>query len=175
MGMTQIKKLRWEQWYSKENRKILVLTFNEEDTKALSGILTNNCVNISNDFGFYCEEIKFNKLLFKYWILSSTLRHLWIHHFIGCQGIIFFIGKNTQVNNYTSEIKLVLNSEKLKDCPFLFIFENTINKNLDLIESLRKDISLMDVYVNFMFLEENQRKEIVALGLKWLSKEMTPL
>ena len=63
-----VRKARWKGYYDETKRKILVLTFKENDIKQLSKLIVGKEVEVDEDIGFLCEDVNYKKMLFKYWV-----------------------------------------------------------------------------------------------------------
>ncbi len=162
------------QW-SQFDRKILIFSFSESDSTKAIKALTDKNIYIKTDIGFEVIDIKHNKYRLKLWFLQSINRHLWIHHLNGTEGIIFYLGNETNIKDIKAEILFLLKSDKIKDTMILFIFEKVSFDKLIIIEKLRKDISFLEeinLYVNYLFISSNTNKcKDIMFGYDWICSE----
>lgn len=178
MGNT-LKQLHWERWYNKKNRKIIVLSYSTKDTLKIIKTLTLNDETINSETNFLNKDIIFKGNTLKYWFLSSTDRHLWIHFLSGLQGVIVYIGEDVDISKIKKELIQFMGMDKINTLPFLFLIEK--GSFLSSIEYFRREISLNESVSKdllFVFLCREMKELIEMRGieieesLSWLNKEM---
>jgi GTPase SAR1 family protein len=61
---------------------------------------------------FNAEELKYKKFSLAIWDLGGKTPHLWVHHYIGTQGIVFVIDSN-DMHKYDDVKKVKFHSIKI--------------------------------------------------------------
>ncbi len=125
--------------------------------------------------------MKYNNLNFRLFFLSSKTRHLWRHHYLGTQGIIFIFASKSNIisENLSVEAINILKDSNLENIPSLFLFDKS-NHNMEsngIIENLREELNAQNILFNtqnICFGVEKALEEIYY-GIDWLSKVMKPI
>ncbi len=150
----------------------------------LSEILLKRKVEISEATGFANEKLKYSNLNLLLWFLTSKNRHLWRHHYLGTQGIIFVFSSKSK--NFADREKLIVETmNTFKDLnligiPFLILLDKNDNPGDEEIEranKLKSQIIEGKFLFNTLFLnfDEKNALEEVYYGMDWLCSEMKPL
>jgi len=174
-------------WYDKKKRKILLLGFPK------SGKTTFFEKMHSRDFKMPYEptndvnigDIKYNNLNLILFDLAGGERQriFWRHHFLGTQGVIFFIDISETPENLkaaSKELKELLAEKELKTSSFL-IFLNKIDSlstSETLIENLIDNLNLRDELKDSRVRVElcsTSKGEGIKEGMEWLTRNMIPL
>lgn len=124
--------------------------------------------------------MKFKKLTFRLWFLTCKNRHLWRHHYLGTQGVIFIF--STKLGYFSPDTLIVeamtiMQDQNMVNVPFLFLFDKSNASFEETEECLRSKISEGDYLYNIQHINFSNVKalEEVNYGLDWLSSEMKPL
>ena len=138
----------------------------------LSQILLNLPISIDPSVGFKNIATLNNKLIYTF--LSSQMRRVWIHHFIGAKGIILIYEGDSVFHN-VKEITNIFVNANLKDVPILILFDIAkVDPRNNAAELLRQTLNEYKIkyntsYVNF---EKSSSTNSLFYGIDWLEKEM---
>lgn len=168
-------------WFDKSNRKILLLSFEEEYLKKISKCLSNIEIEINDSIGFKNTEIFYKKLNLKIWYLTVNNRHLWKHHFIGSQGLIFIFSfkEKVQDQRIIYEVLNVINDENIAGLPILIVLD-TNNKDKEIVENLKTQMKEQIIeeklkMVKYYDVDFDNDIEQIKEGIDWLCDNMKPL
>ena len=175
-------------WYDKEKRKVLILTFHLEYLKSniykciiidLSNLLFRKSIHISEQKGFAESDLKLNSLTLLIYFLSCKNRHLWRHHYLGAQGVIFVVSCRQYFNtseNLINEVMTVFKDGNLVDVPFLILFDKShkLSEELEINEKLRSQLISGNYFYNIQFINFEDVKGLNELyfGIDWLCEVM---
>ena len=139
-------------------------------------------ISITEQKGFAAADLKLNKLSLLVYFLSCKNRHLWRHHYLGAQGIIFVVSAKKYFNtaeNLINEVLTVLKDGNLTEVPSLIIFDKS-NKNpdeLEINEKLRNQLKGGNYFYNIQFINFEDIKGLneIYFGMDWLCEVMKPV
>lgn len=170
-------------WFNEEQRKIIIICFEEHYLKSLSKALSHKEIYMNDAIGFFNDTVYYKKLSLKLWYLTVKNRHLWRHHFLGSQGVIinFSFSAKVKDNRITYEVLNILNDKHIVGLPVLLLID-TNNKDEFIVEKLRKDMN--ETFkterkkiknVRFLFVDFIEDITDLEIGLDWLAEKMQPL
>jgi len=174
-------------WYDKKKRKVLLLglpksgktTFYEKLVK--KGFLMTYTPTVDANIA----DVQYNNLTLILFDLSGGDRQriFWRHHFLGTQGVIYFIDiAETEENLAVSvkELKQLLCEKELKGAIFL-VYLNKIDLKSDgnvTLETLLDKLDLKEERKDMRIKIELcsiSKGEGIKEGMDWLSRTMIPL
>ena len=155
-------------------KKILVMSFNDLLLPEFTRITFKKVVSIPDDIGFYTFTNKEYKTIYTF--LSSKIRRIWIHHFIGTHGIIILYEGN-KLNNYISEIINILSNSNLNNIPILFVINKNIEKDFDYLENLRYNLYMKKILFNIIFInfDAHSNDNEIFYGIDWLQDNISKI
>lgn len=162
-------------------KKILIMTFDDSYIQSkiyfynfleLSSFIINKKISIPKNKGYLNQIKEENNIMYTF--LSSEMRKIWLHHFMGTSGIILlYEGEN--INKTVNELFTHLSNKYLRHIPILILFDkNKIKKNFSFFEEFRENLSKLKkkyciLYVNF---EYTDRQSEIYFGLDWIEKQV---
>jgi small GTP-binding protein len=175
-------------WYDKKKRKVLLLGLPKSGKTAFYEKLTKKgfLMTYTPTVDANIADVIYNNLTFILFDLSGGERQriFWRHHFIGTQGVIFFIDIAETEENLTAavkELKQLLSEKELKGASFL-IYLNKIDLKSDdgkiSLESLTDKLDLKEERKDMRLKIELcsiSKGEGIKEGMDWLSRTMSPL
>ena len=152
-------------------KKILVMSFDDSLLPSFSKIIFKKIITIPEDIGFYNLTNKDNSSIYTF--LSSKIRRIWIHHFIGTHGIIILYEGEESKDNI-SEIMSILSNPYLENVPVLFIMSKKLEKDYDYLEKLRFNLYVKSILFNIIFINFDIRTKENELfyGIDWLQDNL---
>lgn len=155
-------------------KKILVMSFNDLLLPEFTRITFKKVVSIPDDIGFYTLTNKDNKTIYTF--LSSKIRRIWIHHFIGTHGIIILYEGN-KLNNNIYEIINILSNSNLNNIPILFIINKNIEIDFEYIEDLRYHLCMKKINFNIIFInfDDHSNDNEIFYGIDWLQDNISQI
>ena len=152
-------------------KKILVMSFDDSLLPSFSKIIFKKIITIPEDIGFYNLTNKDNGSIYTF--LSSKIRRIWIHHFIGTHGIIILYEGEESKDNI-SEIMSILSNPYLENVPVLFIMSKKLEKDYDYLEKLRFNLYVKSILFNIIFINFDIRTKENELfyGIDWLQDNL---
>lgn len=152
-------------------KKILVMSFDDSLLPSFSKIIFKKIITIPEDIGFYNLTNKDNSSIYTF--LSSKIRRIWIHHFIGTHGIIILYEGEESKDNI-SEIMSILSNSYLENVPVLFIMSKKLEKDYDYLEKLRFNLYVKSILFNIIFINFDIRTKENELfyGIDWLQDNL---
>jgi GTPase SAR1 family protein len=142
----------------------------------MSNFLIRKTISVPEQIGFANASMKYNDLNYRLWFLTSKNRHLWRHHYLGTQGVIFiFSTKSKNISeNLIIEAMTILKDANLLSLPFLFLFDRSNLQMEEMEESLRNELIEGDYFYNIQHINFSYPKalEEINFGLNWLSTHM---
>ncbi len=152
-------------------KKILVMSFDDSLLPSFSKIIFKKIITIPEDIGFYNLTNKDNSSIYTF--LSSKIRRIWIHHFIGTHGIIILYEGEESKDNI-SEIISILSNPYLENVPVLFIMSKKLEKDYDYLEKLRFNLYVKSILFNIIFINFDIRTKENELfyGIDWLQDNL---
>ena len=153
-------------------KKILIMFFNDNYVeKICKVVLKAKNVKIPEELGFL--NITKNSNLI-YTILSSKMRRIWLHHFLGTHAIILIINSD-DIKENINEIISILGNNSIKHCPVLIIIDKiNNNSNFNELENLRYELSLKNIEYNFVSVnfEELMFNCELFYGIDWIDEHI---
>ena len=155
-------------------KKILVMSFNDLFLPQFTKITFKKVISIPDDIGFYTFANKEYKTIYTF--LSSKIRRIWIHHYIGTHGIIILYEGN-KLNNYISEIINILSNSNLNNIPILFVINKNIEKDFDYLENLRYNLYMKKILFNIIFInfDDHSNENEIFYGIDWLQDNISKI
>ena len=155
-------------------KKILVMSFNDLFLPQFTKITFKKVISIPDDIGFYTFTNKEYKTIYTF--LSSKIRRIWIHHYIGTHGIIILYEGN-KLNNYISEIINILSNSNLNNIPILFVINKNIEKDFDYLENLRYNLYMKKILFNIIFInfDAHSNENEIFYGIDWLQDNISKI
>lgn len=152
-------------------KKILVMSFDDPFLPSFTKIIFKKIITIPEDIGFYNLTNKDNGSIYTF--LSSKIRRIWIHHFIGTHGIIILYEGEESKDNI-SEIMSILSNSYLENVPVLFIMSKKLEKDYDYLEKLRFNLYVKSILFNIIFINFDIRTKENELfyGIDWLQDNL---
>jgi hypothetical protein len=152
-------------------KKILVMSFDDSFLPSFTKIIFKKVITIPEDIGFYNLTNKDNSSIYTF--LSSKIRRIWIHHFIGTHGIIILYEGEESKDNI-SEIMSILSNSYLENVPVLFIMSKKLEKDYDYLEKLRFNLYVKSILFNIIFINFDVRTKENELfyGIDWLQDNL---
>jgi GTPase SAR1 family protein len=167
-----------------KNIQIVILFYLHSIYIELSEFLLKKKIKISEATGFGDEKLKYAKLNFLVWFLTSKNRHLWRHHYLGTQGIILvFSSKSKNLSEKEKLIYETLNIFKdlnLINVPFLILFDKSeiyCDEEVLIGLKLKEELQEGNFFFNTQYINFDDKKAIeeIFYGLDWLSSVMQPI
>jgi hypothetical protein len=153
-------------------KKILIMFFNDNYVeKICKVVLKAKNVKIPEELGFL--NITKNSNLI-YTILSSKMRRIWLHHFLGTHAIILIINSD-DIKENINEIISILGNNSIKHCPILIIIDKiNNNSNINELENLRYELSLKNIEYNFVSVNFDELMFNCELfyGIDWIDEHI---
>ena len=155
-------------------KKILVMSFNDLFLPQFTKITFKKVISIPDDIGFYTFANKEYKTIYTF--LSSKIRRIWIHHFIGTHGIIILYEGN-KLNNNIYEIINILSNSNLNNIPILFIINKNIEIDFEYIEDLRYHLCMKKINFNIIFInfDDHSNDNEIFYGIDWLQDNISQI
>ena len=155
-------------------KKILVMSFNDLFLPQFTKTTFKKVISIPDDIGFYTLTNKDNKTIYTF--LSSKIRRIWIHHFIGTHGIIILYEGN-KLNNNIYEIINILSNSNLNNIPILFIINKNIEIDFEYIEDLRYHLCMKKINCNIIFInfDDHSNDNEIFYGIDWLQDNISQI
>jgi hypothetical protein len=158
----------------------------------LSKFLLNKTTTVNERVGFSLEKMKYKdldlNLLVKFLLnkfLTCKNRHLWRHHYVGAQGIIFVFSfkdyseeKRKIINKILIEAVNIYTDISLESIPTLTIFDANLKEGelYSKFEEFRTQINLTNKkFINTQYIDFENSINEVSLGMEWLSEVMSSL
>ena len=153
-------------------KKTLLMFFNDNYIeKICKVVLKAKNVQIPEELGFL--NITKNSNLI-YTILSSKMRRIWLHHFLGTHAIILIINSD-EIKENINEIISILGNNSIKHCPILIIIDKiNNNSNINELENLRYELSLKNIEYNFVSVNFDELMFNCELfyGIDWIDEHI---
>ena len=153
-------------------KKILIMFFNDNYVeKICKVVLKAKNVKIPEELGFL--NITKNSNLI-YTILSSKMRRIWLHHFLGTHAVILIINSD-DIKENINEIISILGNNSIKHCPILIIIDKiNNNSNINELENLRYELSLKNIEYNFVSVNFDELMFNCELfyGIDWIDEHI---
>ena len=153
-------------------KKTLLMFFNDNYIeKICKVVLKAKNVQIPEELGFL--NITKNSNLI-YTILSSKMRRIWLHHFLGTHAVILIINSN-DIKENINEIISILGNNSIKHCPILIIIDKiNNNSNINELENLRYELSLKNIEYNFVSVNFDELMFNCELfyGIDWIDEHI---
>ena len=153
-------------------KKTLLMFFNDNYIeKICKVVLKAKNVQIPEELGFL--NITKNSNLI-YTILSSKMRRIWLHHFLGTHAVILIINSD-DIKENINEIISILGNNSIKHCPILIIIDKiNNNSNINELENLRYELSLKNIEYNFVSVNFDELMFNCELfyGIDWIDEHI---
>ena len=153
-------------------KKTLLMFFNDNYIeKICKVVLKAKNVQIPEELGFL--NITKNSNLI-YTILSSKMRRIWLHHFLGTHAVILIINSD-DIKENINEIISILGNNSIKHCPILIIIDKiNNNSNINELENLRYELSLKNIEYNFVSVNFDEIMFNCELfyGIDWIDEHI---
>ena len=153
-------------------KKILIMFFNDNYVeKICKVVLKAKNVKIPEELGFL--NITKNSNLI-YTILSSKMRRIWLHHFLGTHAIILIINSD-EIKENINEIISILGNNSIKNCPILIVIDKLNNNtNCKELETLRYELLLKNIEYNFVSVnfDELMFNSELFYGIDWIDEQI---
>ena len=153
-------------------KKTLLMFFNDNYIeKICKVVLKAKNVQIPEELGFL--NITKNSNLI-YTILSSKMRRIWLHHFLGTHAVILIINSD-DIKENINEIISILGNNSIKHCPILIIIDKiNNNSNINELENLRYELSLKNIEYNFVSVnfDELMFNSELFYGIDWIDEQI---
>jgi len=174
-------------WYDKKKRKVLILGLPKSGkTTFYQKLMSNTFVmGYTPTSDVNMGDVKFNNLNLILFDLAGGERQriFWRHHFLGTQGVVFFIDITDTTENCkiaSTELKQLLSEKELQSACFLVFLnkmdslsnsEVTIDSLIETLE-LKEEIKSSRVRIEPCSLSKG---EGVKEGMDWLTRNMNPI
>ena len=153
-------------------KKTLLMFFNDNYIeKICKVVLKAKNVQIPEELGFF-NLTKNSNLI--YTILSSKMRRIWLHHFLGTHAVILIINSD-DIKENINEIISILGNNSIKHCPILIIIDKiNNNSNINELENLRYELSLKNIEYNFVSVNFDELMFNCELfyGIDWIDEHI---
>ena len=154
-------------------KKILLMFFNDNYIeKYCRVVLKIKNIKIPEELGFF-NLTKNSNLI--YTILSSKMRRIWLHHFLGTHAVILIINSN-DIKENINEIISILGNNSIKNCPILIIIDKQLNNdtNFKELETLRYELLLKNIEYNFVSVnfDELMFNSELFYGIDWIDEQI---
>ena len=153
-------------------KKTLLMFFNDNYIeKICKVVLKAKNVQIPEELGFLNITKNSNSI---YTILSSKMRRIWLHHFLGTHAVILIINSD-DIKENINEIISILGNNSIKHCPILIIIDKiNNNSNINELENLRYELSLKNIEYNFVSVNFDELMFNCELfyGIDWIDEHI---
>lgn len=165
-------------WFDASKRKVLIMNFEDYYHEKISKLISKIDIKVNDAVGFTSDQIYYKNLALKLWYLTNKNRHLWKHHYVGTQGIIFvFSFHEKQEENLIYEAMTVFCDDNINEIPILVVIDSN-NKDDFIVERLRSEMNKsqnISTNIKFQYVDFEKQPGELQTGFDWLCETMKPL